>query len=132
MYAVYAQLTYLVTSVALTVWVARTLVTHGRVFLVDSFRGNAALADSVNHLLAVGFYLTNVGYVALALRFGDKPTDLLGAIEFTSTKIGLVLIVLGVMHFANMALFTTMRRRALERADVPPVLPDAYLAPRTA
>lgn len=130
-YAVYAQLLYLVTSVVLTVWVARTLVTNGRIFLVDSFHGNEPLADSVNHLLAVGFYLVNVGYVALALRYGVKPATLLDAIEFVSTKVGLVLLVLGAMHFGNMAVFATMRRRTLG-GEPPPVLPAAYMEPRTA
>ena len=62
-------LAYLGISVALTVWVARTLHKNGRIFLVDSFHGNEGLADSVNHLLVVGFYLVNIGYVTLALRF---------------------------------------------------------------
>ncbi len=48
---------YLLLSIALTVWVARTLFKNGRIFLVDVFHGNEALADSVNHLLVVGFYL---------------------------------------------------------------------------
>ena len=64
---VWTQLAYLAISVALTVWVARTLHRNGRVFLVDCFHGNTELADSVNHLLIVGFYLINVGFVSLAL-----------------------------------------------------------------
>src|SRR3712207_7694262 len=53
--------TTLFRSVSLTVWVARTLYRNGRVFLVEAFRGNEAVADSVNHLLVVGFYLINIG-----------------------------------------------------------------------
>ena len=75
-YVVGSYITYLVVSISLTVWVARTLVKNGRVFLVDSFLGNETLADSVNHMLAAGFYLVNVGYVSLALKYGDKPADL--------------------------------------------------------
>ena len=63
-------LIYLAISIALTIWVARTLHKNGRVFLVDVFHGNEALADSVNHLLVVGFYLINFGYVSLALKLG--------------------------------------------------------------
>src|SRR5947209_19360890 len=63
-------LLYLAISVALTVWVARTLHKNGRIFLVDVFHGNEPLADSVNHLLVVGFYLINLGYVSLALKLG--------------------------------------------------------------
>lgn len=93
---------YLILSVMMTVWVARALSKNGRVFLVDRFANNERLADSVNHMLVVGFYLINLGYVTLALKLGDKPHSLQAAIEFLSTKIGLVLLVLGAMHFFNM------------------------------
>ena len=115
-------LAYLAISLALTVWVARTLHKNGRVFLVESFCGNAALADSVNHLLVVGFYLVNIGFVSLALRYGAHATDTETSLEILSSKIGLVLVVLGVMHFLNLYVFARLRRRALHRA-IPPVLP---------
>src|SRR6266508_986218 len=118
---VWTYIAYLLVSVALTIWVARTLHKNGRIFLVDSFLGNEALADSVNHLLVVGFYLINVGYVSLALKYGDKPTDLATAIEALSTKVGFVLIVLGVMHFFNLYLFNRIRRRGMLRNEKPPV-----------
>src|SRR5947207_11979082 len=120
-------LVYLTLSICLTVWVARTLHKNGRIFLVDSFGGNEQLADSVNHLLVVGFYLVNVGYVSLALKYGDKPGDTVKAIEFFSTKIGIVLLVLGAMHFLNMYVFTRMRRRAMLRNEPPPLEPEEFL-----
>jgi len=128
-YAVSAYVAYLFISIGLTVWVARTLVKNGRVFLIDSFLGNEALADSVNRLLAVGFYLINVGYVTLALKYGQKPIDMAQAIETLSSKVGLVLIVLGAMHFFNLYIFSRLRRRALLRNQKPPVLPQQFVEP---
>ena len=127
-YTVWAYAFYILVSVALTVWVARTLHANGRVFLVDAFHGNEALADSVNHLLVVGFYLINVGYVTLALKYGLKPVDLQTAVEFLSTKIGLVLLVLGGMHFFNLYVFSKMRRRGLLHRAPPPVTPRERIA----
>ena len=72
---------YLLISVGLTVWVARTLHKNGRIFLVDSFLGNEPLADSVNHLLVVGFYLINIGYVTLALKYGVVAITVQEALE---------------------------------------------------
>ncbi|MBI3876676.1 MAG: hypothetical protein HY300_12125 [Verrucomicrobia bacterium] len=115
---------YLAISVCLTVWVARTLHKSGRVFLVDSFLGNEVLADSVNHLLVVGFYLINIGYVTLALRYGVAAANAQESLETLSTKVGLVLLVLGFMHFFNLLVFTRMRRRALANRP-PPLLPSA-------
>jgi hypothetical protein len=128
---VWAYGAYLAASVALTVWVARTLHRNGRVFLVDAFLGNERLADSVNHLLVVGFYLINIGYVTLALKHGSKPYDLQTAIEFFSTKIGLVLLVLGGMHFFNLYVFSKLRRRAIVHNAPPPVAPQERLAVRS-
>src|SRR5947207_14612086 len=106
-------LAYLGISVIMTIWVARTLHRNGRIFLVDSFLGNQPLADSVNHLLVVGFYLVNIGFVTLALKYGDKATDTQTGLEILSSKVGLVLVVLGIMHFINLATFSKMRRRAI-------------------
>lgn len=130
MYLVGTYIAYLVLSIGLTIWVARTLHKNGRIFLVDSFLGNEALADSVNHLLVVGFYLINIGFIAFALKEADKPPDLAGSIEVLSTKVGLVLLVLGAMHFFNLFVFSRMRKRALLRHMPPPVAPEARLLPR--
>jgi hypothetical protein len=115
-------LAYLAISICLTVWVARTLPKHGRNFLVDSFLGNEHLADSVNHLLVVGFYLINIGYVALALKHAAGVNNAQESLEALSTKIGFVLLVLGCMHFFNLAVFAGMRKRAI-LAKQPPHLP---------
>lgn len=119
-------LVYLAVSIALTVWVARTLFKNGRVFLVDVFHGNEALADSVNHLLVVGFYLINFGYVSLALKLGYDVATPREAIEALSVKVGMVLLVLGAMHFFNLLVFSRMRRRASLVNGPPPVPPDGY------
>lgn len=118
---------YLVISVALTVWVARTLFRNGRVFLVDVF-GGEDMADSVNHLLVVGFYLINLGYVTLALKVSGHVANIQQSIEALSTKVGWVLLVLGGMHFFNLFIFSRIRRRRRLSDNLPPVAPDACVA----
>src|SRR5467141_3034021 len=122
----YTYLVYLAISIALTIWVARTLHKNGRVFLVDVFHGNEALADSVNHLLVVGFYLINFGYVSLALKLGYNVATTQEGIEALSVKVGMVLLVLGGMHFFNLFIFSRMRRRASRVDGPPPVPPDGF------
>jgi len=122
----YTYLVYLAISIALTIWVARTLHKNGRVFLVDVFHGNETLADSVNHLLVVGFYLINFGYVNLALKLGYDVETAQQGIEALSVKVGLVLLVLGGMHFFNLLIFSRMRRRASLVNAPPPFAPDAF------
>jgi hypothetical protein len=109
---VWTYLVYIAISVALTIWVAHTLHKNGRIFLVDVFQGNEALADSVNHLLVVGFYLINLGYVSLALKLGYEIQSSQEGIEALSWKVGLVLVVLGVMHFFNLFVYSRIRSRS--------------------
>ncbi len=123
-YTVLSYALYLVLSVTATVWVARTLHRNGRVFLVTAFHGDEKLADSVNHLLVVGFYLINIGWVTLALRTADAPGTVAGVFELLSYKLGIVLLVLGVMHFLNLYGFNKMRKDALYQQAPPPVQPD--------
>jgi hypothetical protein len=96
-YALYLAITF-----AITIWVARTLHDNGALFLVQCFGHDAELARSTNHLLVVGFYLVNIGFITLTLSLGAEPTSLPEAIRFLSGKVGLAVLVLGGMHFFNM------------------------------
>ena len=126
MYIVISYIVYLAVSVSTTIWAAQTLQKNGRTFLVEAFHGDGNLADSVNRLLVVGFYLINIGYVTRALRTSAEVVTARQAIELVSDKIGLVLVVLGAMHFFNLYVFNRLRTRA--QADVrPPLLPDGRI-----
>lgn len=114
---------YLAISVAMTVWVARTLFRHGRPFLVDAFGGNDELADSVNHLLVVGFYLVNLGWVCLTMASRSTPLGLANSLELLSVKIGWVLLMLGAMHFLNIYVISRLRRSGVMDRLFPPVDP---------
>lgn len=113
---------YLALAITLTIWVARTLHKSGRIFLVECFHGNEELADSVNHLLVVGFYLINIGFVSLYLKTTEDVLGARGVFEALSGKMGIVLLVLGAMHFFNLLVFTKMRKRA-HLATMPPPVP---------
>lgn len=105
---------YVIISVGITIWVAETLRRNGRIFLVEAF-GKEEVADSVNHLLVVGFYLINIGFISLFLRMAEKPQNAVEAVEFVSFKIGVVLVVVGAMHFFNVFNFAKIRRKGKER-----------------
>lgn len=121
--AILTYIAYTVISLCLTIWVAKTLHKNGRLFLIDAFHGDKERADAVNHLLVVGFYLINIGFILLFLSRGEKPTNLVGAIENSATKLGVVTLVLGGMHFFNMFNFDKMRRKG--KRNTPPPVPTA-------
>ena len=107
---VLTYIVYLVLSVGMCVWVAQTLYSNGRVFLIDVFHGKEDLADSINHLLVVGFYLVNLGYIAMWLKVDQVVGSTQGVFEAVSWKVGIVLMVLGMLHFANLYVFSRIRR----------------------
>jgi hypothetical protein len=107
-------LSYLMISIAMTIWVAKTLNKNDLVFLVDSFQENEALANSVNHLLLVGFYLLNIGYILLALKTNKDIDSLRVCMEFLSKQIGFVLLVLGLLHFFNVFVIAKWRQRVVD------------------
>lgn len=78
---------------------------------MEAFQGNADLADSVNQLLVVGFYLINIGYIAIALKTTAPLDTMREVIESESGKLGVVLLILGGMHFFNIMVFAKMRNR---------------------
>ncbi len=106
-----AYVLYLTITIAITIWVARTLSKNGEVFLVQCFGHNGEVAKSTNHLLVVGFYLVNIGFITLTLAIGAEPTTLPDAIRFLSGKVGLAVIVLGAMHFFNMGAIAHFGRK---------------------
>jgi hypothetical protein len=127
-------LAYLAVAIPLTLWVARQLQRHGRVFLVDVFHGNDAVADAVNSLLIVGFLLFNLGYVLMFVKNSDRITTATGVVNLCATKIGTVSLFLGAFHLVNMLVFTKVRRSAMNPTPTPrPLYPTnavpGYLYP---
>ncbi len=123
-YKLAMYLVYLGVSVALTIWVATTLSRNGIVFLQDVF-GDERVARAVNHLLIVGFYLFNLGYVTIAMRTGQVIDSAATAMEQLSVKIGLVLLVLGSLHLFNVFVLSRYRRSRLRRQEQHPPLPPS-------
>jgi hypothetical protein len=115
---VITYLLYLVASIGITVFVGLALSRSGRTFLLDIFGGNDSLAEAVNRLLVVGFYLLNLGFVTLTLRATGEITSARQAVQLLSVKIGEMLLVIGALHFANLVILTRLRRRPRQ-----PVLP---------
>ncbi|MEO3406586.1 hypothetical protein AAFN85_21910 [Mucilaginibacter sp. CAU 1740] len=80
--------------------------------MVDIFHGNQELADSVNKLLVVGFYLVNIGYMSLALKEYGNIANMQTVVEVLSYKVGWIILILGGMHFLNLIIFFKLRNRA--------------------
>jgi len=109
-------LIYIAISVGITIFVSRTLSRNGEVYLIDGFNGNAELAKSVNHMLVVGFYLLNIGFVLIRLQASNRLVDVETMIIYLSSNIGMVLVILGAFHFFNMLVVHNIRIAGMKKA----------------
>ena len=127
-YAVPVYTAYLLTTVGLVLWLARTLHRNGAVFLRDVFEDRPDLADAVNHLLVTGFAMVNLGY-GFFLVDGDEATDAAGAFHVLARKLGILLLSLATVHFVNLYVFHRMADRRRQATLVPPVAPQRWIDP---
>ena len=119
---------YVAVAVGLTAWLARTLFHNGTAFLHDVFEDRPALAEAVNRLLVVGFYMLNLGYALYVLRAG-RGLDAFAAIQFLVNRLAILLVTLAGLHFLNVFVFWRIRTRREQRQLAPPVAPQVHFVP---
>lgn len=127
-YVMGVYVAYAAVAIALTAFLARTLFRNGGIFLKDIFGDREGLAEAVNWLLVVGFYMFNLGYALFSLRAG-RGLDAFAATQFFVNRVGALLLVLAVMHFANVLVFWRIRLHREQREMPPPIAPQAFVAP---
>jgi hypothetical protein len=111
---IFAYSLYLIIAIGMTMWVAWTLSHNCKIYLIRCFGHDEELATSVNHLLVVGFYLVNLGFIALALSGAGKVADGVELFRFLGWYVGLAVLVLGAMHFFNMGAVTRHGKKVAE------------------
>jgi hypothetical protein len=121
---------YVVVAIGLTAWLARTLFNSGTAFLHDVFVDRPQLAEAVNRLLVVGFYMLNLGYALYILRTSGGLGGF-EAVQFLVNRLALLLVTLALLHFVNVFVFGRIRGRR-ELRDMPrPIAPQAIVPPPT-
>lgn len=102
-YNVGAYIVYLITIVFIIVFVGRYFYTNGRVFILSLFKSDALHTDYINKLLLIAYYLFNIGYAFLKLKQWQRITSMEELLSSLSTNIGLLVLILAVTHYFNMA-----------------------------
>lgn len=126
-YLIWTYLLYSVIAIAMTSLLARTLFRNGSVFLSAVFDDNPTMGKAVNQLLVTGFYMLNLGYAFLIFKTNGAATAV-EATENLVTKLGLLLVSLGIMHFVNMIVFWKIKKSG-DRANYIPAVPTSYVPP---
>lgn len=129
-YVMVVYVAYAAVAIGLTAFLARTLFRNGGVFLHDVFKDRAEVADAVNWLLVVGFYMFNLGYAFYVLR-ASRGLDAFEAMQFFVNRIGSLLLVLAVMHMINVFVFWRIRIHREQQDMPPPIAPQISPPPAT-
>ncbi len=101
----------LVLGVVSALVVGQVLLRTGRAILEEAF-GERKVANSVNQLLAVLFHLGALGVLAL---ISSVEVPVTGAVQTVVTKLGIVLLILGVAHGLLILMLTRIRARSREQ-----------------
>jgi hypothetical protein len=117
---------YVVLSVGLTVWLARILFRSGTAFLRDVFDDKPDLADALNRLLVVGFYMLSLGYALYILR-ASRNMDGFSSLQFLVNRLAILLVTLAALHFINVTVFWKIRGRREQRHLPMPVSSQAVV-----
>lgn len=105
-------LVVLVLGIGLALVVGQVLLRTGQAILEEAL-GDQRVARSVNRLFAVLFHLGALGVLALISTIG-VPVD--GTVQTVVTKLGIILLILGVAHGLLMLTLARIRARSREQA----------------
>lgn len=102
-YNVCAYIVYITLMVFIIVYVGRHFYKNGRIFILTLLEGNVSLTDYLNKLLLVAYYLFNIGYTFLKLKYWQKVTNIEVLFSSLSMNMGVLVLILAFTHYVNMA-----------------------------
>lgn len=101
-YNISAYIIYLALMVFIIVYVGKYFYTNGRIFIISLFNGQESMADQINRILLVAYYLFNIGYAFIKLNHWQKITDIEMLVSSLSVNMGVLILILAVTHYLNM------------------------------
>jgi hypothetical protein len=108
-----AYLIYLIITYLITVQVGLSFYRNGWVYLKDLLSEDETLAGTVNRILLTGYYLLNLGYAAIMIRFWEKVETWTALLSSICAMTGKIMLTLAVIHFINMAVIFWFSRRKI-------------------
>jgi len=94
---------YLAITFFITIRVGWFFFTNGRIYLENIFIENPQMVDPINKILLTGYYLLNLGFAAVSILSWNHISSIYLLIEALSQNTGMICIILGIIHFINMA-----------------------------
>lgn len=110
MYNLITYSIYLTVGAIVILLVGKNLHTNGYYLILNLF-DNELFTKTINNLLLVGYYLVNIGYLAITIINFDKLDTLEMVLVALTDKIGIILFILGILHFNNILILSLLSRK---------------------
>ena len=101
-YNISAYIIYITLMVFIILVVGRHFYNNGRLFILSLLKGHVVLADYINKLLLVAYYLFNCGYAFLKLKHWQKIESSEELFSSLSINMGVLILILAITHYFNM------------------------------
>lgn len=112
MYNVLSYFIYFFITIPVIVFVGWKCYKIGKIYLMDLLK-NGEVCNSVNKLLLIGYYLLNLGYIAVSISSWGKIDTVSEIMEVIFTKISLILIIISLLHYLNIGMLYFLRKQII-------------------
>lgn len=93
---------YLMVTIYITVVVGYKFYKNGIHLILNLFKPNIEGAHAINKLLLVGYYLVNLGYLAISIKGWPVIQSHNEMIKILFQQTGIILLALAVLHYNNL------------------------------
>lgn len=105
---------YLLITFVVVILVGRICYTNGNTFVLALVSEHEELCQRINRLLLLGYYLMNLGFVAISLVFWETIESIPHLIEILSMRIGFIVVSIALMHYFNLYWLTKYLRKLIK------------------
>ena len=101
-YNISVYMVFIALMVFIIGYVGKYFYNNGRIFIIHLLKGNVPMADGINRLLLVGYYLVNIGYAFLKLKHWPRINNMAAWLSSLATHMAILILILACLHYFNM------------------------------
>ena len=95
-YSIYIPITFVI-----MIKIGWLFYRHGEIYLIHLFQQNTQLVKSINNILLIGYYLTNLGYAIFSIAYWEQLNSIIQIINSLSYRLGIIIFGLAILHYNN-------------------------------
>lgn len=108
-YIIYAPI-----AIYITVIVGWRCYKNGLVYVESIFK-DEKVSESINKILLVGYYLTNIGYAIMMIQRWEKVENTIDMINVLSENLASIVMILAILHYLNIITLSMWRQVAISK-----------------